>query len=151
MDDARFWAKVDRRGPNECWPWLGAHKAHGYGHLNRRNRWVLAHRWAYELVIGPVPDGLELDHLCVNPRCVNPAHLEPVTPTENVRRATERRTHCKNGHPYTPENTYLWKGTRRYCRACHAEDARRQRRRARERREDRKHGQPQWTKGEEAS
>jgi hypothetical protein len=80
----------------------------------------MAHRVAYELVIGQIPAGLELDHLCRNVVCVNPAHLEPVTRAENMRRRSAAQTHCKHGHEFTPENTYYyWHGGRhRACRAC---------------------------------
>lgn len=96
----RFWAKVDKAGPisphrpdlGPCWLWTGALKK-GYGHFcsqARRDRprtWIGAHRWAYEAMVGPIPADLELDHLCRNPPCVNPGHLEPVTSAENLRRA----------------------------------------------------------------
>ena len=119
--DERFWAKVEKLPGDGCWFWRGAHKAHGYGHLNRGGRWLLAHRYAYEILIGPIPAGLELDHLCYEPSCVRPAHLEPVSRAENAKRAAERRTSaCPAGHPYTPENTYRWKGgNQRSCRTCH--------------------------------
>lgn len=70
-----------------CWGWTGVHNARGYGHIGRNGTTVKAHRAAYELYVGPIPAGLQLDHLCRNKGCVNPAHLEPVTGAENCRRA----------------------------------------------------------------
>lgn len=93
----RFWSKVWRDPrPDGCWLWLGAPNADGYGHFRRRlgpghYRMVRAHRHAYELLVGPIPEGLTLDHLCGHPLCVRPAHLEPVTNSENVRRRHARR------------------------------------------------------------
>lgn len=119
-----FWSHVIKTA--DCWSWQGrTHR--GYG---KYGRW-LAHRLAYELMVGPIPKGLELDHRCVNPRCVNPDHLEPVTHAENTRRMVDRNTRCRAGHAWTPANTYLRPvGTRgdsgpRDCRACRAEAARR--------------------------
>jgi len=86
--DARFWSKVVRHGPTECWPWVGTISG-GYGVFRLGNRFAGntgAHRFAYEMLRGPIPKGLHIDHLCQNKRCVNPAHLEPVTLAENVRR-----------------------------------------------------------------
>lgn len=80
----RLWAKVDKSG--ECWLWKGAINEHGYGHMRSEGRFVRPHRVAYELLVGPVPEGLVLDHLCRTPACVNPAHLEPVTQSENLKR-----------------------------------------------------------------
>ena len=120
---ARFWEKVEKAGDADCWTWTGAKKNLGYGNVRYLGRVLAAHRVAYELLIGPIPDGLVLDHLCRNPRCVNPAHLEPVTQQANTLRGEGRaaqqakRTHCPAGHPYSPENTYRLAG-RRYCRAC---------------------------------
>jgi hypothetical protein len=87
----RFWLKVDRQDQGECWRWTGA-VAGGYGRFwigpgRARGRPVQAHRFAYELLVGPIPDGLTIDHLCLNKLCVNPAHMEPVTGAENSRRA----------------------------------------------------------------
>lgn len=88
----RFWPFVDKRGADECWLWTGAN-ANGYGAIwgSERSRAKRAHRVAYELLVGPIPDGLTLDHLCRNTRCVNPKHLEPCTAAENARRASVSR------------------------------------------------------------
>ena len=118
---AAFWAKVDKAAG--CWIWTAAvnHAGYGIGWTGDVTR--LAHRMAYEYQVGPIPDGLELDHLCKTPACVNPAHLEPVTHAENVRRSDNywaQRTHCKNGHKFTPENTRIRTKPKRQrvCRAC---------------------------------
>ena len=126
----RFWPKVDKNGPvpdyaphlGPCWLWVGADNGRGYGDFWNQGRNVRAHRWSWTQANGAVPDGLQLDHLCRVTRCVNPAHLEPVTQRENVRRAKAAITHCQRGHEYTPENTYVYvsrEGHRqRHCRAC---------------------------------
>lgn len=128
---ARFWHYTNQDGPavegleRSCWIWSGARTEFGYGLISVFGQSRLAHRWFYEHERGPVSPGLELDHLCNHPWCVNPDHLEPVTPEENVRRATLRgtgvgaRTHCPEGHEYTPENTYIIPQTgSRSCRLC---------------------------------
>lgn len=98
----RFWDKVDRRGDDECWPWLAAKSARGYGRFKVGRQLLRAHRYAYEFLVGPIPDGLTIDHLCNQPSCVNPAHMEPVTHIENRRRATERR-HATRRPPCPPQ------------------------------------------------
>lgn len=122
----RFWTKVDRRGPDDCWEWQARLGLNGYGMWTTRvpdGRRVTryAHRVAYETSSGPVPDGLELDHLCRNRRCANPAHLEIVTHAENSRRAyathSDTRTECPHGHPLSGDNVYLLRG-RRSCQHC---------------------------------
>lgn len=98
----RCWSKVDRHGPipahrpelGPCWPWTGAVLPNGYGVVNaggHDGNTLLAHRAVYSLVRGPIPEGLDLDHLCRNRGCVNPDHLEPVTPSENLRRGAYDR------------------------------------------------------------
>jgi hypothetical protein len=140
-DKGRFWSNVKVEGPNtsNCWLWTGYRNTGSYGVFWLDGKTRSAHRVAYEEMIGPIPDGLVLDHRCRNPGCVNPFHLEPVTPKVNVRRGlgpglmSERlkaryraTTHCKYGHEFTPENTYVSPGGRRECRPCN-------RRRSRER------------------
>lgn len=105
-----------------CLQWLGFVNAGGYARFRPGGRdlgQMYAHRWAYEQFVGPIPDGLHLDHLCRNRGCVNPAHLEPVTPAENARRAARRITHCPQDHPYAGDNVYVPTGTeQRVCRTC---------------------------------
>lgn len=89
--EQRFWARVEKT--DECWLWLGGGCGNGYGHfrggevgIDGRRRYVLSHRWAYEQAVGPIGDGLEIDHLCRTKTCVNPGHLEAVTHEVNIRR-----------------------------------------------------------------
>lgn len=140
----RFWLKVDTRGPDECWPWLGALNEQGYGTFSIGRRGSTAHRFAYEFAVGPIPAAAVLDHTChtvdlgctdgdrcAHRACCNPAHLEPVTNTENLRRkhnANAAKARCKRGHALTPENTGRHAGTGwRYCLACARERDRRRR------------------------
>ena len=83
---ASFWPKVDRRADDECWPWLATVNRKGYGQVSRDGAIRPAHRVAYELLVGPIPEEMTLDHLCRNTGCVNPTHLEPVSAAENTRR-----------------------------------------------------------------
>lgn len=118
-----------------CWEWHGAKDQNGYGcfGVGRRSEGVVrAHRWAYQHWVGTIPDGLVLDHLCRNPSCVNPDHLEAVTEQENILRGvgvSARNvlvTHCPWGHEYTTENTYVYPGKgSRLCRTCARERQRR--------------------------
>lgn len=137
----RFWRFIDF-APTGCWLWTGARNHRGgYGLFAALNsRLVQAHRFAFEFLVGPIPAGFQIDHLCRIPRCVNPAHLEPVSARENTLRgfgvtaANAQKTHCLRGHPLTPDNlvqkvALLAKGWRQ-CRACNREDARRRRERA---------------------
>lgn len=112
----RFWSKVEKT--ETCWLWTGGTARNGYGSFWDGNRIGRAHRYAYELLVGPIPEGLQLDHLCRVRLCVNPAHLEPVTQQENIRRAMVSRTHCKRGHEFTPENTVWLNAKHRRCRKC---------------------------------
>lgn len=113
----RFWAKVEKT--ETCWLWKAGTGTHGYGTFADAGRKpVLAHRFAYEAFVGPIPDGLTIDHLCHTPLCVNPDHLEPVTQQENCRRAKARLTHCPQGHPYDEANTWISKSGHRQCRTC---------------------------------
>lgn len=119
----RFWAKVDKEGHAGCWIWTGA-RLSGYGMFWEDGRTRRAHRFAYELLVGGIPEGLVLDHLCRNPECVNPGHLEPVTQRENTMRGegfapvNAAKTHCKHGHSLTEDNVYRRRDGRRMCRPC---------------------------------
>lgn len=140
--DARFFEKVEQVG--DCWMWT-ANKDKGYGgFLVAGHVTAKAHRWSYEFLRAEIPEGLHLDHLCHDSTCwagvecphracVNPWHLEPVTPKVNIERGASHaiqaamaaaRFCCGNGHEWTPENTYIHRG-KRYCRACRADSFRR--------------------------
>lgn len=117
----RFWRKVNKT--ESCWLWAGAHNLNGYGTFGVDHVHRLAHRYAYELLVGPIPEGKSLDHLCRVRNCVNPAHLEPVTHEENMARRP-KSTHCVNGHEWTSETTWLDKAGHRHCLPCRKEYAR---------------------------
>jgi len=128
MMTARFWSKAIVRGQDDCWPWVAAVTHTGYGRINIGGTIKRAHRIAYELVKGPIPEGLELDHLCRNRACINPDHLEPVTHAVNMRRgysANAAKTHCPQGHEYSDANTYTYSDGRRMCRHCQRDRGRR--------------------------
>ena len=129
----RFWEKVSGLdNPDGCWTWIAYKNCWGYGKFEVDGEATSAHRLAYQLCIGPIPDDLEVDHLCRNPACVNPAHLELVPHAENVRRGDnwskgwERYvTHCPQGHEYTPDNLVKQGlSNKRKCKTCHRERAR---------------------------
>lgn len=130
-----------------CWEWTGHLSPMGYGRINLgppTNQPGFTHRVAWELLVGPVDDGLELDHLCRNKACMNPDHLEPVTHAENLRRGISpvgragqlsprrlarprSKTHCPHGHEYSPDNTYRRPQGTLECRACRRNAVRRHR------------------------
>lgn len=123
----RFFAKVET-DENGCWVWTGA-ATKGYGQFKLGGRQYAAHRLSYEAHVGPIPEGLVIDHLCRNTLCVNHEHMEPVTNAENIRRGLvgenqRSKTHCPQGHPYDEENTYRVAGGRK-CRICKRETHRR--------------------------
>jgi hypothetical protein len=134
----RFWANVDVDTLDGCWPWKASLDSGGYGQFYAEGKHVLPHRFAYELIVGPIPKGAQLDHLCRVRHCVNPGHLEPVSPGENNRRGygisavNLRKTHCKRGHPFDFENTYLIPNEGgRSCRICRHDAVRQYRERRR--------------------
>lgn len=117
-----FLNRIDRSG--ECWLWTANKSSAGYGYCWVKGFGIPTHRVAYELFVGPIPEGLELDHLCENRHCCNPQHLEPVTHKENMRRWSERMTHCRNGHSrdefgYVRNTGYI------RCRQCDRDNDRR--------------------------
>lgn len=141
--EERLWARVEKT--STCWLWTGPKLPSGYGYLGRNGKHIYVHRLAYELLVGPIPAGLMLDHVkangCTSKTCVKtiadkdgPAHLEPVTQRENILRGDgpaiarelmqnihqrlRARTHCKRGHIFDEENALLERGRHRRCRKC---------------------------------
>lgn len=124
--EQRLWSRVERGDPSACWPWTG-HLTGGYGRIRLPGGGgAPTHRVAYELLVGPIPEGLVLDHVCRNTVCCNPAHLEPVTVRENTRRGLNvvaeniKKTHCPRGHAYDATSV-----GRRHCRTCKRDSTRR--------------------------
>jgi hypothetical protein len=127
----RFWSRV-RMTEDGCMEWTGFLDRDGYGQIGlggRGGRSVRVHRWAYGFFVGPIPNGLVIDHLCRNRACANPAHMEPVTVTENTRRGlaptamNAQKTHCKRGHALAGANLVRVPGGRA-CRTCRVEATR---------------------------
>lgn len=131
--EERFWAKVDRRGDDECWPWVAGKMANGCGMVQHDGRAQRSPRVAYMLAIGPITHSLVVVQTCRNIACHNPLHLEAVTTKERTLRTiaagrwnrpsgpdhhASRITHCPHGHEYTPDNTYYGSTTARRCRTC---------------------------------
>ena len=112
-----------------CWEWRGWHNKKGYAQVSIKGKKLAAHRVVYELLVGPIPDGLFIDHLCRNRGCVRPDHLEPVTTRENLMRGTTHaarlaaRTHCGQGHPFDEDNTLFRKDGSRRCRQCNRDQS----------------------------
>lgn len=119
---ALFWARVNKT--DQCWTWTGAHFWSGYARVKYCGRDTVAHRVAYELAVGPIPKGLEIDHLCRNRGCVRPDHLEPVTHSVNERRGdtviarNAAKTHCVRGHALSGVNVLIRRNGNRRCQAC---------------------------------
>lgn len=117
----RLLAKIEL-DPSGCWLWTAALTTGGYGQIRINEHNHSVHRVVYESLVGPIPEGLELDHLCRVRRCVNPLHLEPVTHQENAIRGLLWKESCPKGHPYDDQNTLRWNNGRGYrakrCRVC---------------------------------
>ena len=141
-EEVRFWAKIDKTAG--CWLWIGATQSQGYGCFGVAGTSQLAHRISYTLAYGAIPESLVIDHLCLVKRCVRPDHLEAVTVKVNNQRALDNgqaqpsalsqrnaaKLFCRNGHPYSPDNTYVTPQGHRDCRTCkRAADERLRRRR----------------------
>lgn len=125
----RFWEKVEIRDWQDCWLWQGSTGSDDHGQISIGGGVLVgAHRVVYEMLVGPIPDGLVIDHVvawgCTTGLCVNPLHLEAVTQAENTRRGRNpsaingRKTQCIRGHAFSPENTYVRPCGRRACRIC---------------------------------
>jgi hypothetical protein len=138
---APFWKNIYPEPNSGCWLYAGWLDTDGYGVVSVKKRKLIAHRYAYTQLLGPLLGWMHLDHTCEIRCCVNPDHLDPVTTQENTRRSKERgrhtkkrATHCPDGHELTPENTYNHphSGTRKRCRVCRRAEKRayRERRKA---------------------
>lgn len=127
---SRLMSKINKNGPiikphlGPCWTWKASFTHNGYGRFKYQGKTVLAHRYSYTVLKGPIPEGLTLDHICRNTACVNPDHLEPVTMKVNVLRgdtitaANSVKTHCNMGHELSGENLFIRSDGRRRCRTC---------------------------------
>ena len=121
----RFWSKVNKT--DVCWYWTAYRDDKGYGTFGLNGKLQKAHRVAYELTYGAIPDGAHILHSCDNPPCVNPAHLRAGTRSDNMRDKVARghdyntnKTNCESGHPFDEINTYVTPDGRRNCRKCRA-------------------------------
>ena len=125
IDPIRFWINVTIT--DDHWLWNAGKSQTGYGYFWVNGRTVSAHRVAWELQRGEISDGLHLHHMCETPLCVNPDHLEMVTPREHqhIHLLKSSNTHCRHGHAYTDRNTYFTPSGKRQCRACNAASKRR--------------------------
>ena len=139
--EQRFWPKVEKGSPAECWLWKGAVNNQGYGQILFNGKVCLASRVSWVMHIGPVPDGLFVLHHCDTPACINPGHLFLGTQTDNMadmaakgRNGHSNKTTCIHGHPYTEKNT-RWYKRRRFCRICKTTYRRNSRHRRREARQ----------------
>lgn len=121
--DERFWSRL-MESESGCWEWQEYVDEKGYGRFWDGARTIRAHQYAFAALVGDVPDGLELDHLCKNRRCANPYHLDPVTHevnmarSDNIMLAFSDQTHCLRGHEFTTDNTYVKADGGRQCRDC---------------------------------
>lgn len=127
----RFWSKVHVGGV--CWEWTASTKGNGYGQVKHPDRKspMFTHRVAWEMLVGEIPEGMTIDHLCKNTLCCNPDHLEVVTGRVNGLRSgspvalNAKKTHCPQGHEYTTDNLVADRGRR--CKVCHRKKVARQR------------------------
>ena len=106
---------------NDCWLWTACKNRRGYGEFQFNGKRTHAHRVAYQLFVGPIPEGYHVDHMCKNKACVRPDHLQVLTHFESTRQAQGDKTHCPRGHEYSEINTYRHRDGSRQCKTCHIE------------------------------
>lgn len=135
--EKRIWPRIEKT--DGCWNWTGGANSKGYGIVTSLHAPGIApYRWVYQQLVGPIPKGMHIDHLCRNIRCCNPAHLEAVTPKENNRRSMSpsamnaRKTHCPRGHELANDNLMISRDGGRHCRICRRSDWHRWKARKRE-------------------